>query len=263
MEAVESSRRGIIGTTTEHPVYLRVGNSDLMVLATNRFVGIGTAAPANLLMVEGLGTTNGGVLGFPEVVGRFKRTGASHSAVSIDAETGRDSVLYLAENGQPRWGIRHDADQDHELDIRYSFSATASIEALRLTTNGTLITFGPVNPPSDRNVKTAFKAVNARSILEKVAALPLMTWAYTNSPDVRHVGPVAQDFHAAFGVGMDDKHIATVDADGVALAAIQGLNQKVEEQRSELKHKEREITDLKARLIALERIISSLNSVEK
>jgi hypothetical protein len=90
-----------------------------------------------------------------------------------------------------------------------------------------------------------------------------MTWAYTNSPDVRHVGPVAQDFHAAFGVGMDDKHIATVDADGVALAAIQGLNQKVEEQRSELKHKEREITDLKARLIALERIISSLNSVEK
>jgi hypothetical protein len=115
-------------------------------------------------------------------------------------------------------------------------------------TNGTLITAGPVNPPSDRHVKTAFHAVNARSILEKVAALPLMTWAYTNSPDVRHVGPVAQDFHAAFGVGTDDKHIATVDADGVALAAIQGLNQKLDE-------KDAEIESLKQRLANLEKLL--------
>ena len=43
---------------------------------------------------------------------------------------------------------------------------------------------------------------------------------------------MAQDFYAAFAVGPDDKHIATVDADGVALAAIQGLNQKLEEQRA-------------------------------
>lgn len=39
-----------------------------------------------------------------------------------------------------------------------------------------------------------------------------------------HLGPMAQDFHAAFNVGMDDKHMATVDEEGVALAAIQGLN---------------------------------------
>ncbi|HZO55658.1 MAG TPA: tail fiber domain-containing protein, partial [Bryobacteraceae bacterium] len=252
MEAVESSRRGIIGTTTEHPVHLRVGNSDLMVLATNRLVGIGTAAPANLLMVEGVGTTNGGVLGFPEVVGRFKRSGASHSAVSIDAETGRDSVLYLAENGATRWGIRHDADQDHELDIRYSITPATSIEALRILTNGTLITAGPVNPPSDRNVKTAFQPVTARQILEKVVSLPLMSWAYTNSSDVRHIGPVAQDFHAVFGVGTDDKHIATVDADGVALAAIQGLNQKLGE---ELKARDAEIRELRAIMAELKRAI--------
>jgi beta-xylosidase len=59
---------------------------------------------------------------------------------------------------------------------------------------------------------------------------------------VRHLGPVAQDFHAAFGLGSDDRHIATVDADGVALAAIQGLNRKVEAENTALKQ---EIAELK------------------
>ena len=58
---------------------------------------------------------------------------------------------------------------------------------------------------------------------------------------------------AAFGVGPDDKHIATVDADGVALAAIQGLNQKLEQK---LEQKEMEITELKARMEKLERLMN-------
>ena len=63
---------------------------------------------------------------------------------------------------------------------------------------------------------------------------------------------MAQDFHTAFGVGADDKHIATVDADGVALAAIQGLNQEVEEQRAELRLKDARISELEQRLGKLE-----------
>jgi hypothetical protein len=63
---------------------------------------------------------------------------------------------------------------------------------------------------------------------------------------VRHIGPVAQDFHAAFNVGADDKHIATVDADGVALAAIQGLH-------ALLKEKDTRIASLEERLAALEK----------
>jgi len=41
---------------------------------------------------------------------------------------------------------------------------------------------------------------------------------------VRHVGPMAQDFYVAFGVGADDKHITSIDEDGVALAAIKALH---------------------------------------
>ncbi|HEY0548440.1 MAG TPA: hypothetical protein VGF13_02495 [Verrucomicrobiae bacterium] len=52
---------------------------------------------------------------------------------------------------------------------------------------------------------------------------------------VRHIGPMAQDFRSAFAVGENDRTITTVDADGVALAAIQGLNQKVEEENGALR----------------------------
>jgi septal ring factor EnvC (AmiA/AmiB activator) len=76
-----------------------------------------------------------------------------------------------------------------------------------------------------------------------------MDWA----ADVRHVGPMAQDFQAAFGLnGSDDKHISVVDESGVALAAIQGLNQKLEETRAELKRRDVENAELKARLEKIE-----------
>jgi hypothetical protein len=108
------------------------------------------------------------------------------------------------------------------------------------------------NNASDRNLKERFEWVDTADVLALVAALPIRRWSYTNAPGARHIGPVAQDFHAAFGLGAGDKHIATVDADGVALAAIQGLNQKLTE---ELKQKAAEIAELKARLAALEQIV--------
>jgi hypothetical protein len=103
---------------------------------------------------------------------------------------------------------------------------------------------------SDRNAKEAFTAINPRAMLEKVSALPITEWKYKVEADgTEHIGPMAQDFHAAFGLnGADDKRIATVDEEGVALAAIQGLNQKLEQ-------RETEIQALKARLEKLEQFL--------
>jgi len=111
---------------------------------------------------------------------------------------------------------------------------------------------------SDRNSKEAFTAINPRAVLEKVSALPITEWKYKVEADgTEHLGPMAQDFHAAFGLnGPDDKHIATVDEEGVALAAIQGLNQKVEEQ---LKAKDAKIQDLEGRLEKLEQALATRN----
>ncbi len=105
---------------------------------------------------------------------------------------------------------------------------------------------------SDRNVKENVEPANGREVLQRVAAMPVSTWNYrAQDPSVRHIGPMAQDFHAAFGVGEKETMIATVDADGVALAAIQGLYEVVRE-------KDDEIKDLKQRLERMEALVADL-----
>lgn len=95
-----------------------------------------------------------------------------------------------------------------------------------------------------------FSDVRSREVLDKVAALTITRWNFKDDAGTPHIGPMAQDFYAAFGVGTDDKHIATVDTDGVALAAIQGMNQKLEEQRAEN-------AELRRRLEKLEQLSDS------
>jgi hypothetical protein len=136
----------------------------------------------------------------------------------------------------------------------YSYALRADV--MTIHTNGNVTTYGSINPPSDRNMKRDFEPVDSSEVLEKVVAMPIESWAYKNSPEIRHIGPVAQDFHGAFQVGTDGKHIATVDADGVALAAIKGLNQKLE---AELKAKDAEIEALKQAVAELHSLIEPTN----
>jgi hypothetical protein len=82
----------------------------------------------------------------------------------------------------------------------------------------------------------------------------LSEWSYKVDAATRHIGPVAQDFSAAFNIGTDDKHIAPIDEGGVALAAIQGLNEKLQETQQALKTKNGEILELQQRLEALEKM---------
>lgn len=106
---------------------------------------------------------------------------------------------------------------------------------------------------SDRALKENIQPVDADALLRKVAALPISQWRYRKEPGAAHIGPMAQDFHALFGLnGADAKHIATVDEGGVALAAIQGLNQKL---TAELEQKQTEITELKQRLAKIELLL--------
>ena len=102
---------------------------------------------------------------------------------------------------------------------------------------------------SDRNAKENFQAADGEALLARLHAIPILTWNYKSQDDsIRHIGPLAQDFYAAFGVGEDDKHIATVDADGVALAAIQALYKLSLEKDKEIEQLKREMSELHARL---------------
>ncbi len=84
---------------------------------------------------------------------------------------------------------------------------------------------------------------------------------------IRQIGPMAQDFYAAFGMGHDDKRISTIDTDGVALAAIQGLHAIVKEKDAEITdlraEKDVQISDLTLRLERMEAAMSRLIADQK
>ena len=105
----------------------------------------------------------------------------------------------------------------------YLYSAANLSTGVRLSPGS-----GSWSSLSDRAAKTAIEQVDDAGILAKVAALPVSEWSYTaQGSAIRHLGPMAQDFRAAFGLGEDDKHITAIDEEGVALAAIKALSREL------------------------------------
>ena len=180
------------------------------------------------------------------VVGRLaKNTNPDHAVVFIFADSSP-------------------ADFESTAANQFLVRATGGIS---LATNSTLTTgcklaagSGTWSCTSNKNAKANFVQVDGRDVLARVNQLPITMWNYkTQDATIRHIGPMAQDFYAAFNVGEDDTHIATIDADGIALAAIQGLNEIVEEKDTRIATLEKQtvaqqkqIDDLTARLTALE-----------
>ncbi len=96
----------------------------------------------------------------------------------------------------------------------------------------------PSSPPitSDRRKKENFRAEDADRALERVARLPIQSWNYrTQSPSVRHVGPMAQDFYGSFGLGASDTTISATDMAAVSLLAIQALERRTARLEAELR----------------------------
>jgi hypothetical protein len=101
---------------------------------------------------------------------------------------------------------------------------------------------------SDRNLKRDIEPVDEQAVLEAVARMPVSTWSYrSDDPSVRHLGPMAQDFKAAFGLGDTDKAYHSIDAHGVSLAAIKALYERSREQDVRIDRLERENAELRKR----------------
>jgi trimeric autotransporter adhesin len=118
---------------------------------------------------------------------------------------------------------------------------------------------------SDRNAKKNFKAVNTEAVLQKLAAIPIQQWNYKweKDDDFPNIGPMAQDFKHAFFPGRDDKSINTLEFDGVELAAIQGLNQKVDEKEARIQDQATEIKNLKQQNDSLAARLNELEATVK
>ena len=114
--------------------------------------------------------------------------------------------------------------------VWFGTTSTPSIPAgsfFNTSTGGYLSSGGVWTNNSDRSTKYDLRPLNTHSLLQKVNQMPITSWSYRGEqPGIRHIGPMAQDFYQAFGLGLDARHISTVDEGGVALAAIQALYQQ-------------------------------------
>ncbi|HEX6373453.1 MAG TPA: tail fiber domain-containing protein [Longimicrobium sp.] len=133
------------------------------------------------------------------------------------------------------------------------------------STGAYLSTSGVWTNTSDVNRKHLFETVSGEDVLARLRTLPVTSWSYrSDSEEVRHLGPTAQDFRAAFGLGNDNVTIGTVDADGVALAAAKALERRTADQAARIEALEarntelqRENAEMRARLERIEAVLAA------
>jgi len=116
---------------------------------------------------------------------------------------------------------------------------------------------------SDRALKRNIVAADEEEVLDALGRLPISEWSYLSQFGVRHLGPMAQDFYAAFRVGEDDRHIAMLDEDGVVLAAIKALNEHTLLTAAQAAHMEAQYAETNRRdAIAIGRLRARLRALE-
>ncbi len=151
--------------------------------------------------------------------------------------------------------------QNMWFGIDNNVTATAG-RFLETSTGAYLTTGGTWTNSSSRALKTNFAPINARAVLQQVLQLPIQTWNYkAEDAKVRHIGAISQDFHQLFGFGDSAESIATVDADGVALAAIQGLHEELQDRDAKLAQQQQELGQLKQQIKAQQAMIDGLRQL--
>lgn len=172
-------------------------------------------------------------------------------------ESAPKNSVHVAEDGNIGIGTDTPAGRFH---IVAQPDADGASDLFVLDNNGNLEIGGLLTEASSVLLKENFEAVDVQDVLRRLASLPVSTWNYKTDDDgIRHMGPMAQDFYAAFGLGKDDAHIAPLDANGVAMAAAQALAQQVQTQAAQIETLEAQNAALLQRLEALEALVHQRN----
>ncbi len=217
-------------------------------------VGIGTTVPSHKLEVFSSGASS-----FIEV-----ETDSAASSAGVVSRTplglfftGALADAWLVHAGSATPILSGDASRN------VGIGTLPGVHPLVLASGAHCTAGGVWTDASSRDQKENFIPTDARAILDKVAALPIASWNYKSEDDsTRHVGPMAEDFHAIFRAGADDKHLAALDTAGVALAAIQGLYQVVQERDCQIESLDSEISNLKSEIAELKVLMTRLDALQ-
>lgn len=173
-------------------------------------------------------------------------------------DTSLGSVWTFNSNSDGDFAISLNGTGGSEFKVRQSGSiemGSGGSDSFVLDPSGDLAIAGALSEGSDVHQKTEIRTIEYTDVLEKVMSMPVKSWQYkANDPDVRHIGPMAQDFREAFGLGNSDKKIAVIDGIGVSLASIKALNQNLELKQSEIEDLRSIVDTLAERLNKLEKL---------
>ena len=222
--------------------------------ASGRFGTIGGGVSNS---VEGFHDTVGGGIGniasgtaatVPGGLGN-RASGSASFAAGRNADAQHDGSFVWADASAAA-GETLASSAAHQFNVRASggtriFSDTAATVGVQLAPGG-----NDWSALSDRNLKANVRAADAQEILEKLNALSISEWNLTSQdPSIRHMGPMAQDFYAVFGLGESETHISATNTSGVAFAAIQGLHQLVQDQDARIAVLEQQNAELRALML--------------
>ena len=221
------------------------------------------SAPSQALVIDEDGEIGVGILNADAALHVAKSDTAAILVENTTGTAGTRSLFELRNQGATQFTINNTAAavvwrMANNGDFTLSADGTGDFE-FELQSTGDLEIRGSLTEMSDVNSKENFSTVDPQAVLAQVSALPITTWNYIDNADaVRHMGPMAQDFHAAFGLGGTDQGIAPRNLAAVALASIQGLQQQVEAKDARIDTLEQQNADLAERLAALEAMITTL-----
>ncbi|HXO22534.1 MAG TPA: tail fiber domain-containing protein [Thermoanaerobaculia bacterium] len=216
-------------------------------------VGVGTASPSASLHVSRSDATA------KVQVQETNGTAALRNLLTLTNNGGIQILLDRTDGTSNDWQISN-------------FSTTFAISIPGSPTNQMVLTSGgdmtisgtTYNTGSSREIKENFSVVSPVDILQKVVNMPLTAWNLKAEPRERHIGPIAEDWWATFGLGMDDKHVSMTDVGGVALAAIKGLHQVVREKDASIAKLQETVdglqkqnSELAGRLAVIEQMLQS------
>jgi hypothetical protein len=212
--------------------------------------GIGNTATGSYAVTPG-GFANAAGGDYSFAAGRSAKINAKHAGTFLFADSNPFSFPSLAPNefatratGGVRFVTGVDSSGDPTSGVRLS-PGSGAWESL-----------------SDYNAKAGFAPVDGRQVLEQLMSVPISTWHYrSQDPSIRHIGPMAQDFYAAFNVGEDNRYISTVDEEGVALAAIQELYRMVQQKNTGMAAPQSEDLLLQKQIASLEKRLAFSNGL--
>lgn len=196
-------------------------------------VGIGTASPVKPLHIQ---RSDGTAMLFVE---EKAATVAQRNLIALDNANGDAVIRMRSQTGgnTNSWHLISGVS-----DFRINFPS--SVSKMTLDASGNMTIAGTLTQGSSREIKDLTLA-DPKSFLKAIAALPLYTWNYKNTgAHDQHLGPTAEDFHASFRLGADNKHIAPSDVAGVALAAVKALTLQVAARDAELSSLRKQLKQL-------------------